>query len=86
VTYSIESHEFAARDFLGGDAALDFINTVSGRHQSPRDWLDSYARLFEWATRVRLLPERNLRVLTKNMHSEPATFYARSRRGSGARP
>jgi predicted RNA-binding Zn ribbon-like protein len=72
VSYAIESHEFAARDFIGGDAALDFCNTVTGRDQSPRDWLDSYARLLEWAALVRLLPERNLRALTKKMHSEPA--------------
>ena len=52
--------------------ALDFINTVSGRDQTPRDWVDSYARLLEWATLARLLPERNLRALTKKMHSESA--------------
>ena len=72
MAYAIESHEFAARDFIGGDAALDFVNTVSGRDQTPRDWLDSYARLLEWAALVRLLPERNLRALTKKMHGEPA--------------
>jgi predicted RNA-binding Zn ribbon-like protein len=72
VAYTIESHEFAARDFIGGDAALDFVNTVTGRDQEPRDWLDSYARLLEWATLARLLPEKNLRALTKKMHSEPA--------------
>jgi predicted RNA-binding Zn ribbon-like protein len=71
VPYTIESHEFAARDFIGGDAALDFINTVNGRDQEPRDWLDSYARLLEWATLVRLLPEKNLRTLAKKMHGEP---------------
>jgi len=73
VSYPIESHQFAARDFVGGDPALDFINTVSGRDQTPRDWLDSYACLLEWATLVRLLPERNLRALTKKLHSESAT-------------
>ena len=72
MAFSTESHQFAARDFVGGDAALDFINTVSGRDQTPRDWLDSYARLLEWATLVRLLPERNIRALTKKMHGEPA--------------
>lgn len=72
MSYSVESHEFAARDFIGGDAALDFVNTVSGRDQSPRDWIDSYARLLEWAALVRLLPERNLRALTRKMHGEPA--------------
>jgi predicted RNA-binding Zn ribbon-like protein len=73
VSYAIESHQFAARDFVGGDAALDFINTVSGRDQMPRDWLDSYSRLLEWATLARLLPERNLRALTRKMHGEPVT-------------
>jgi predicted RNA-binding Zn ribbon-like protein len=73
VAYTIESHEFAAGDFIGGDAALDFVNTVTGRDRQPRDWLDSYARLLEWATVVRLLPEKNLRALTKKLHSEPAT-------------
>jgi predicted RNA-binding Zn ribbon-like protein len=71
VAFTSESHEFAARDFIGGDAALDFVNTVTGRDQEPRDWLDSYARLLEWATLVRLLPEKNLRALAKKMHSEP---------------
>ena len=71
MTHPIESHEFAARDFVGGDAALDFINTVTGRDQEPRDWLDSYARMLEWATLVRLLPERNLRALSRKAHGEP---------------
>jgi len=72
VSFAIESHQFAARDFIGGDAALDFVNTVTGRDQQPRDWLDGYARLLEWAALVRLLPEKNLRALAKKMHSEPA--------------
>ncbi|HKQ14385.1 MAG TPA: CGNR zinc finger domain-containing protein [Steroidobacteraceae bacterium] len=71
MVFAIESHQFAARDFIGGDAALDFVNTVTGRDQQPRDWLDGYARLLEWATLVRLLPEKNLRALTKKLQSEP---------------
>ncbi len=44
--YRLElSRTFRNRDLIGGDAALDFVNTVTGRDQSPRDWLDSYARL-----------------------------------------
>jgi predicted RNA-binding Zn ribbon-like protein len=69
---TMESHRFATRDFIGGDAALDFINTVTGRDQSPRDWLDSYRRLLEWAALVHLLPERILRTLTRKAQSEPA--------------
>jgi predicted RNA-binding Zn ribbon-like protein len=72
VSFAIEAHQFAARDFIGGDAALDFVNTVTGRDQQPRDWLDGYARLLEWTALVHLLPEKNLRALAKKMHSEPA--------------
>ena len=68
---SIESHQFRNRDIIGGDAALDFVNTVTGRDQSPRDWIDSYNRLLEWAAFVRLLPERILRALAKQAQAEP---------------
>jgi len=73
---TIESHRFVPRDFIGGDAALDFVNTVTGRDQSPRDWLDSYPRLLEWAALVRLLPENILRALARKAKSEPASAAA----------
>jgi predicted RNA-binding Zn ribbon-like protein len=62
-----------AADFVGGDAALDFVNTVTGRDETPRDWLDSYARLLEWAGRAKLLPPRSIQSLAR-----------RSERDSGA--
>src|SRR4029453_1580192 len=68
----IESHNFRNRDIIGGDAALDFVNTVTGRDQSPRDWLDSYPRLLEWGAFVHLFPKRVLRALAKKAHKEPA--------------
>jgi predicted RNA-binding Zn ribbon-like protein len=73
---TIESHRFATRDIIGGDAALDFINTVTGRDQLPRDWLDSYTRLLEWAALVRLLPENILRALTRRAKTEPKAATA----------
>jgi len=73
---TIESHRFATRDIIGGDAALDFINTVTGRDQLPRDWLDSYTRLLEWAALVRLLPENILRALTRRAKTEPKAAAA----------
>jgi predicted RNA-binding Zn ribbon-like protein len=69
----ISNHRFAERDFVGGDAALDFINTVSGRDQAaPRDRLDSYERLLEWAAHANLLPGRLLRALARKAQAEPA--------------
>lgn len=69
---AIEKHRFRDRDVIGGDAALDFINTVTGRDLRPRDWIDSYARLVEWAAFVRLLPEKPLRVLARKARKDPA--------------
>src|SRR5260370_20645211 len=69
---SIEPHQFRDRDIIAGDAALDFVNTVTGRDQSPRDWLDSYTRLLEWSAFVELLPKRVLHTLARNAKREPA--------------
>jgi predicted RNA-binding Zn ribbon-like protein len=68
----IEAHDFSERDFVGGDAALDFVNTVTGRDELPRDWLDSYERMLAWATRAQLLPERNLKALKKRARHSPS--------------
>lgn len=67
----IESHQFRNRDIIGGNAALDFVNTVTGRDQSPRDWIDSYVRLLEWAAFVHLLPDKILRALAKKAQAKP---------------
>jgi predicted RNA-binding Zn ribbon-like protein len=45
----IVAHEFQPKDFVAGHLALDFANTVTARDTTPRDWLDGYARLLEWA-------------------------------------
>src|SRR5947199_1996005 len=76
ITVRIELHRFVPLDFIGGDEALDFINTVTGRDQSPRDWLDSYTALLEWAALVCLLPENILRVLARKAKSEPTSAAA----------
>lgn len=68
----IEAHAFEPKNFVGGDAALDFINTVTGRDEMPRDWLDGYPRLLEWAGHVELLPNAVLRALQKKAATEPA--------------
>jgi len=72
----IEAHPFVSRDFIGGDAALDFVNTVTGRDQTPRDWLDCYPRVLEWAALAHLLPEKFLRSLARQADKEPAAAEA----------
>ena len=69
----IENHRFSEQDFVGGDAALDFINTVAGRDRSsPRDRIDSYERLLEWAAHANLLPGKRLRGLARSAQRDPS--------------
>lgn len=69
----IPDHRFGPRDYIGGDPALDFVNTAAGRDQADsRDYLDGYERLLEWARKVELLPEKKLRALTRKARAEPA--------------
>lgn len=68
----IEAHAFEPDDYVGGDAAIDFVNTVTGRDAMPRDWLDGYARLVEWAGKAKLLPAGSLRALARKAKREPA--------------
>jgi predicted RNA-binding Zn ribbon-like protein len=67
----IEAHRFVPADFIAGDAALDFVNTVTGRDETPRDWLDSYARLLEWAGRAKLLPAKSMQGLVRRSERDP---------------
>lgn len=81
----IESHAFKNKDFIGGEPALDFINTVTGRDLHPRDWLDGYARLLDWAGRVELLPESTLRRLADTARSAPDAAAAALQRAKELR-
>ena len=78
-----EAHEFQADDVVGGHAALDFVNTVTARDTSPRDWLDGYARLIDWAAVSGLVDARtatNLRSQAEEWPREAAAALARARR------
>ena len=43
------THDFQPKDFIAGHIALDFTNTVTARDTTPKDWIDGYGRLLEWA-------------------------------------
>lgn len=82
----IEKHIFAAKDFVGGDPALDFVNTVNGRDaQGPRDWLDGYPRLLEWAEKSSLLQQEVLRPLAELARIKPAEASRALRRAKQLR-
>jgi predicted RNA-binding Zn ribbon-like protein len=81
----IEAHTFAPKDFVGGDAVLDFVNTVNGRDQAPSDWLDGYPRLLEWAGGAKLLPDKTLRALERMAQADPAAASEALQRGKELR-
>jgi predicted RNA-binding Zn ribbon-like protein len=77
------AHDFQPKDFVGGHAALDFTNTVTARDTTPRDWLDGYARLIEWARGSELIePRTGARLLATSERAprEAAATLGRARR------
>jgi predicted RNA-binding Zn ribbon-like protein len=66
-----ERHEFAPRDFIAGDASIDFVNTVTGRNGSPRDWLIGPDALTEWGLASGVLNEAEAEGLAGRYQSNP---------------
>ncbi|HEY6274092.1 MAG TPA: ABATE domain-containing protein [Terriglobales bacterium] len=55
------THDFQS---IGGNLALDFINTVGNRLGSSREYLTSVAEVTRWARLVRLIPKRRVLSIT----------------------
>ncbi|KFG98697.1 hypothetical protein GQ56_0101625 [Burkholderia paludis] len=68
----MEAHVFEARDFIGGHPVLDFINTVSGRDQTPCDWLPDYDAYLAWLTQSARVPASDLARLAARAAEAPA--------------
>ncbi|SRR5713226_3774528 len=43
------NHRWIAQDIVGGNAALDLVNTVSGWGYDPEDWVPDIASFLVWA-------------------------------------
>ena len=65
-------HQFSPDDLCAGHVVLDFINTAAGLNRDPRDWLDGYARLVEWAELAGVCDAGLARGLTSLDHADPA--------------
>jgi predicted RNA-binding Zn ribbon-like protein len=64
-------HTFRADDLVGGHVVLDLVNTVNARDGDPRDWLDSYPRVLEWAALTAQFDKRLLGELGRMSTAEP---------------
>jgi predicted RNA-binding Zn ribbon-like protein len=67
----LEHHVFRARDLIGGNLALDFVNTVTGRGTLPRDWLDDYHALVRWASFTGRFPTKSMAHLSRLAKHRP---------------
>jgi predicted RNA-binding Zn ribbon-like protein len=72
----LEPHRFHAKDLVGGDLALDFINTVTARDTTPRDWLATYSTLLEWGHLARALSGAEGKVLARRAAARPREAQA----------
>jgi predicted RNA-binding Zn ribbon-like protein len=69
----IINRTFSLRDLVGGDPALNLVNTVTARNTpAPIDWLDGYPRLLEWAHLANVADETRIRKLGKLATLHPA--------------
>lgn len=62
---TVEPHDFRPHDFVGGDPALDLANTVAGWNAAPRDWLDGFPRLADWAVKAGLIAQKSATRLAR---------------------
>jgi predicted RNA-binding Zn ribbon-like protein len=63
---TIVSRTFSSGDLVAGHPALDLVNTVTARNTAtPRDWLDGYQRLLEWARLANVTDDKVLTLLGK---------------------
>jgi predicted RNA-binding Zn ribbon-like protein len=69
-------HTFRAHDLVGGDLAVDFVNTVTARDSEPSDWVDGYGALLGWAALTGAFAKKDVAALSALAEAEPARATA----------
>ena len=68
----VVSHQFSEADLCAGHLVLDFINTAAGLNRDPRDWLDGYARVVDWAVLAGICDPDGRKKLLAAVVADPA--------------
>ncbi len=66
------NHRWIRRDIVGGNPALDLVNTLSGWNHEPEDWIPDIASFLVWARTCRALDEREKNEAARLAKSSPA--------------
>jgi predicted RNA-binding Zn ribbon-like protein len=72
----IVAHDFVPDDLIGGDLAIDLVNTAAGLNRDPRDWLDGFDRLLSWARLTSAWHAASLDALTALAAANPPAAEA----------
>ena len=66
-------HHWIAGDIVGGNSALDLVNTVSGWGYNPEDWVPDMASFLPWVRLSGLLNKRETKQAAHLAESSPVT-------------
>lgn len=65
------NHHWTPRDIVGGNLALDLVNTVSGWNNDPEDWVPDIASFLVWARTCNVLDTREQNEAARNAKDSP---------------
>src|ERR1700680_3952787 len=66
------NHRWIARDIVGGNLALDLVNTVSRWNSDPEDWVPDIASFLAWARTCGVLDEEQQKAAARHAKDSPA--------------
>jgi predicted RNA-binding Zn ribbon-like protein len=69
----LTNHHWIARDIVGGNLALDLVNTVSGWTSDPEDWVPDIASFLVWARTCGVLDTREHNEAARRAKDSPVT-------------
>ena len=67
------NHRWIPRDIIGGNRALDLVNTVSGWEDDPEDWIPDPGGFFDWARISGLLTANEKTQAAHSATASPAS-------------
>jgi predicted RNA-binding Zn ribbon-like protein len=66
------NHRWIPGDIIGGNCALDLVNTVSGWNHDPEDWVPDSAAFLAWARTCGVLDTREKHQAARLVERSPA--------------
>jgi predicted RNA-binding Zn ribbon-like protein len=73
ITMKLVTHPWMPRDIVGGNLALDLVNTVSGWNNDPEDWVPDIASFLVWARTCGVLDTREQSEAARRAKDSPVS-------------